>query len=243
MTDAALDTAALIDRWQQIVDRLTAACVRAGRAPDDVTLVAVSKKHPAEAIRTLYEAGQRDFGENYAQELDAKRTALADLTDLRWHFIGALQSNKAKLVVPGCTLVHAVDRLSVAEAMSRRAVASGSIARLLVEVNVGGEASKAGVSPADVAPLIETLAALPAIEVSGLMCIPPPEDETADAASVNRVHFAQLRQLRDALSGLCPSLRLLSMGMTDDFESAVAEGATHVRIGTAIFGPRPARTL
>jgi pyridoxal phosphate enzyme (YggS family) len=119
------------------------ACRKAGRSPSTVTLVAVSKTHPSDAIREAYAAGQRDFGENYAQEFAAKREALADLPDLRWHFIGALQSNKVKLVVPGTVLVHAVDRLSVAEALSKRAAAAGSTVDLLVEVNVGGEASKA----------------------------------------------------------------------------------------------------
>ena len=234
---AAVDTEALLVRWKHIVDHIAQACRANGRSPDDVTLVAVSKKHPPEAIRALYEAGQRDFGENYAQELAEKRAALADLTDLRWHFIGALQSNKAKLVVPGCVLVHAVDRLSVAEALSRRAQAAGTTARLLIEVNVGDESSKAGIAPSEVAALISSLNSLPAIDIAGLMCIPPPVADDDDG----RIHFAQLRNLRDALRPQFPSLQLLSMGMTDDFEGAVAEGATHVRIGTAIFGPRPTR--
>lgn len=232
-----MDADALIDRWTQVRARLEAACRHHGRAPEEVTLVAVSKRHPPEAIRTLYEAGQRDFGENYAQELAEKRAALADLSELRWHFIGALQSNKAKLVVPGCALIHAVDKLGTGEALGRRATAAGTAARVLVEVNVGGEASKAGVAPSDVGALVDALSALGGLTVDGLMCIPPPVEDAAAA----RAPFALLRQLRDALRAHHPALRLLSMGMTDDFEAAVAEGATHVRIGTAIFGPRPSR--
>ena len=199
-----------------------------------MTLIAVSKTHPPESIRAAYEAGQRDFGENYAQELVRKREALSDLPDLRWHFIGALQSNKAKMVTPGCVLVHAIDRDSVGEAISRRAQQAGVTQELLVEVNVGDEASKAGVVIDDAAALIDRLRALPSISVRGLMCIPPPAENETDA----RRYFARLRTLRDELRSGRAGLDLLSMGMSGDFEAAIAEGATHVRVGTAIFGSR-----
>lgn len=229
-----MDAPRIRSNLEAIRRRIDEACVRAGRDPSSVTLVAVSKTHPAEAIRAAYEAGQRDFGENYAQELAAKREALADLKELRWHFIGALQSNKAKLVVPGSVLVHAVDRMSVAEALSRRAAAAGTKADVLIEVNVGGETSKAGVPTEQVSALIESFAPLAALEVRGLMCIPPACDTIEEA----RPYFARLRGLRDALRPQRPALELLSMGMTGDFEAAILEGATHVRVGTAIFGSR-----
>ncbi|MFM2152708.1 MAG: hypothetical protein RL199_1143 [Pseudomonadota bacterium] len=217
--------------------RVERACLRAGRDPAGVTLVAVSKTHSAEAVREAYAAGQRDFGENYAQELAAKREALADLPDIRWHFIGALQSNKAKLVVPGAVLVHAVDRPSVAEALSRRAAAAGVAVNLLVEVNVGGEETKAGVAPDAVASLLDAIAALPSVRVCGLMCIPPPTEVESEA----RAAFGRLRTLAGALRPSHPGLDILSMGMSGDFEWAIAEGSTHVRVGTAVFGSRPAR--
>jgi pyridoxal phosphate enzyme (YggS family) len=221
-------------RLEEIRARVDGAARGAGRDPDSVTLIAVSKTHPAESIREAYAAGQRDFGENYAQELAAKREQLADLKDLRWHFIGALQSNKAKLVVPGTVLVHAVDRISVAEALAKRARTAGVSCEVLIEVNVGGESSKAGVDPDGVAALLQQVSALEGLRIRGLMTIPPPV-ENADEA---RPFFRRLRALRDELRPQFPSLEQLSMGMSGDFEVAIAEGATHVRVGTAIFGSR-----
>ncbi len=197
--------------------------------PASVTLIAVSKTQPAEAIREAYAAGQRDFGENYAQEWRAKADALADLADLRWHFIGGLQTNKAKYLAGRVAYVHTVDRLELARELSRRFAAKDATARVFLEVNVGGEASKEGCAPAQVPDLAREVAALPALERVGLMCIPP-----ADADP--RPHFRTLRGLRDALG-----LRELSMGMSGDWRVAVEEGATLVRIGTAIFGARPAK--
>lgn len=232
---AVVDAGSIERALNEIRSRIERACAASGRDPRSVTLVAVSKTHPPEAIRAAYQAGQRDFGENYAQELATKREALADLTDLRWHFIGALQSNKAKLVVPGCVLVHAVDRESVAEALGKRAAAAGTLAEALLEVNVGDEASKAGVSPEHVEGLVRQWSKRPSLRLRGLMCIPPPCDAPDDA----RPYFRRLRALRDALQPLHPELELLSMGMSGDFEAAIAEGATHVRVGSAIFGARP----
>lgn len=197
--------------------------------PAGVTLIAVSKTQPAEAIREAYAAGQRDFGENYAQEWRAKADALADLPDLRWHFIGGLQTNKVKYLAGRVACVHTVDRLELARELSRRFAAKGATARVFLEVNVGGEASKEGCAPAQLPDLAREVAALPAVEVVGLMCIPPAEGDP-------RPHFRTLRGLRDALG-----LRELSMGMSGDWRVAVEEGATLVRIGTAIFGARPAK--
>ncbi|BDG01762.1 YggS family pyridoxal phosphate-dependent enzyme [Anaeromyxobacter oryzae] len=209
-----------------IAERLRA--VRAG-IPADVTLVAVSKTQPAEAIREAYAAGQRDFGENYAQEWRAKAEALADLADLRWHFIGGLQTNKVKYLAGKVAYVHTVDRLELAQELSRRSAQKGAVARVFLEVNVGGEASKEGCAPEAVPELARAVSAMPALEVVGLMCIPPPGDDP-------RPHFRRLRALRDHLG-----LRELSMGMSADWRIAVEEGSTFVRVGTAIFGARPAK--
>jgi pyridoxal phosphate enzyme (YggS family) len=197
--------------------------------PPGVTLVAVSKTHPPEAIREAFAAGQRDFGESYAQEWRAKADALADLAGLRWHFIGGLQTNKVKYLAGRVALVHSVDRLELAEEISRRWAKVGSTARVLLEVDLGGEERKAGCAPSEVEPLLARIRALPAIEVAGLTCIPPPADDP-------RPHFRALRALRDRLG-----LAELSMGMSGDWPVAVEEGSTLVRIGTAIFGERPRR--
>jgi pyridoxal phosphate enzyme (YggS family) len=197
------------------------------RIPPGVTLVAVSKTHPAEAIREAYAAGQRDFGENYAQEWREKADALADLADLRWHFVGGLQTNKVKVLAGRVHLVHAVDREELARELSRRFGQKGAVARVLLEVNTGGEATKSGCAPADAPALAAAVRALPDVELRGLMGMPPPEDDP-------RPHFRLLRELRDRLG-----LAELSMGMSADWPFAIEEGATIVRVGTAIFGERP----
>ncbi len=207
-----------------IAERLAAA--RAA-LPAGVTLVAVSKTQPASAIREAYAAGQRDFGENYAQEWREKADALADLTDLRWHFIGALQTNKVKYLAGRVAYVHTVDRLALAQELSKRFAQQGAVARVFLEVNVGDEESKEGCAPADAHALAAAVRALPAVELVGLMCIPP-------AGLDPRQHFKLLRRLRDALG-----VRELSMGMSSDWPVAVEEGATFVRVGTAVFGSRP----
>jgi pyridoxal phosphate enzyme (YggS family) len=199
------------------------------RLPPGVTLVAVSKTQPAEAIREAYAAGQRHFGENYAQEWRAKAEALADLPDLTWHFIGSLQSNKAKYLAGKVSWVHTVDRLELARELSRRCAAAGATMNVLLEVNLGGEAQKGGCAPAEAPALAEAVRALPALTLRGLTCIPPPEEDP-------RPHFRALRALRDRLG-----LAELSMGMSADWPVAVEEGATFVRVGTAIFGERAPR--
>jgi PLP dependent protein len=194
--------------------------------PAGVTLVAVSKTHGPEAIREAYAAGQRDFGENYAQEWRAKADALSDLAELRWHFIGGLQTNKVKYLAGRVAAIHTVDRVELAREISRRFAAKGAVARVFLELNVGGEASKAGCAPADAPALARAVRELPAVEIAGLMCIPPPEDDP-------RPHFRALRVLRDRLG--VPGL---SMGMSADWRIAIEEGSTCVRLGTAIFGER-----
>jgi len=197
--------------------------------PPGVTLVAVSKTQPASAIREAYAAGQRDFGENYAQEWREKAAALADLEDLRWHFIGALQTNKVKYLAGRVASVHTVDREALAEEISRRWAAVGQVARVYLEVDVGGEAQKAGCPPDRVGALLARVRALPSVEAMGLMCIPPAEGDP-------RPHFRALRRLAEE-----HGLRGLSMGMSGDWPAAVEEGATVVRVGTAVFGARPVR--
>ncbi len=195
--------------------------------PAGVTLVAVSKTQPADAIREAYAAGQRDFGENYVQEWREKAEALADLPGLTWHFIGSLQTNKVKYLAGRVGMVHTVDREELGREIAKRWEKAGARARVLVEVNLGGEASKGGCAPGAVPGLVELLRGHPAIDLVGLTCIPPPGDDP-------RPHFRTLRGLRDQLG-----LRELSMGMSGDYPVAIEEGATIVRVGTAIFGERP----
>ncbi|HEU4382780.1 MAG TPA: YggS family pyridoxal phosphate-dependent enzyme [Anaeromyxobacteraceae bacterium] len=196
--------------------------------PPGVTLVAVSKGQPAAAIREAHAAGQRHFGENYVQEWREKAEALADLPGLSWHFVGSLQTNKAKYLVGRVALVHTVDRLELAREVSRRSAQKGAVTAVLLEVNVAGEASKTGCTPAEVPALAGAVRALSGLDLRGLMCIPPAEGDP-------RPHFRALRALRDRLE-----LTELSMGMSGDYPAAVEEGATLVRVGTAIFGERPA---
>ena len=220
------------ERFTIVQARVGAAAYKAGRDATSIQLVLASKTQPSEAIRAAANAGARDFGENYVQEAIAKRAELSDLTDLRWHLIGHLQTNKVKVAASAFALIHSVDSVRLAEALAR-AQPSPRV-RALIEVNLGGEASKTGVAPEGVAAILD--AARDKVEIDGLMTIPPP----AASAEAARPYFAQLRALRDRLatqSGY--ALSELSMGMTDDFEVAVEEGATIVRIGRAVFGERP----
>lgn len=209
---------------------IAAACAACGRDPASVTLVAVSKTRPAEAVREALAAGQVDFGENYAQELRDKADQLG--AGPRWHFIGALQRNKVKYVVGRASLVHDVDSLAIAEEIGRRSLPGRTA--VLVGVNVGDEAQKSGVPAADALALARAVAAVPGVELRGLMCIPPPTDDPEDAAP----HFRRLAELaaRGRAEGL--PLHELSMGMSHDYPVAIREGATLVRVGTAIFGAR-----
>jgi hypothetical protein len=220
-------------RLETVRARIAAAARRAGRNPASVCLVLASKTQPGEAIRAAWLAGARDFGENYVQEAISKRAELADLTEIRWHLIGHLQTNKARAAARAFALIHSVDSVRLAEAIAR-AQPSPRV-RALIEVNLGAEASKSGVAPDAVAAILD--AARTKIEIEGLMTIPPP----AAGAEATRPYFVRLRELRDRLavgSGL--ALSELSMGMTDDFETAIEEGATIVRVGRAVFGERTA---
>lgn len=225
----------ITNRLQDVHQRLTNACTRAGRHAQDVTLLAVSKTQPASAVRAAFDAGQRDFGENYVQEGLAKIEALADLrTHLRWHLIGPLQSNKTRPVAEAFDWVHSIDRLRVAERLSEQRPAWAPALQVCLQVNISGEDSKSGVPPRDVAALARAVAHLPRLKLRGLMAIPEPGgDETSQRAP----HRA-LCELLTLLNGQGLSLDTLSMGMSADLEAAVLEGATIVRVGTAIFGAR-----
>ena len=223
----------MTDIAQRLADvraRIEIAETRAARPRGAVKLLAVSKRMPAAAIREAYAAGQREFGENYVQELLEKREALVDLPDVVFHLIGHLQSNKAKTAARLADVVHAVDSAEIARELAKRCATMERVLPVLIEVNVGREARKHGARPEDVAALVETIRAIPALDLRGLMTVPPHTDDPEGA----RAFFAELRALRDR-HGLLD----LSMGMTDDLEIAVEEGATIVRVGTAIFGPRP----
>lgn len=210
--------------------RIREAAQAAGRDPDEVLLLAVSKTQPAEAIREASEAGMRDFGENYLQEALEKQAKLADLS-LVWHFIGPIQSNKTKLIAEHFDWVHSVDRLKIAQRLSDQRPGHLAPLNLCLQVNVSGEASKSGCEPQAVRELAQAIAALPRLRLRGLMAIPEPTDDPAE----QRAAFARLRQLQNELD---LELDTLSMGMSQDLEAAIAEGATWVRIGTALFGAR-----
>jgi pyridoxal phosphate enzyme (YggS family) len=220
--------------WQATLERLAAAAHAAGRDPSQVRLLAVSKTVAPDAVRALHALGQRAFGENYVQEAVAKRAALADL-DLEWHLIGPLQSNKARAAADAFDWIETVDRLDIAERLARARDPARGPLQVLVQVNVSGEVTKSGVSPPAAVALARSVAALPGLRLRGVMGIPAPGDAAA------RAQFAALRACFDRCRADGLDVDTLSMGMSADLELAIAEGSTEVRIGTALFGPRPAR--
>lgn len=215
---------------QAVRAAMAAAADSAGRTAGEVKLLAVSKTFPAAALRKAYLAGQHCFAESYLQEALGK---IADLQDLavEWHFIGPIQSNKTRAIAENFAWVHSVDRLKIAERLSAQRPEHLPPLQVCLQVNISGEASKGGVPPGEVGALAEAVAMLPNLQLRGLMAIPAPTDKVAE----QRAGFAQLRELRDQIS---PRLDTLSMGMSHDFSAAIAEGATMVRIGSAIFGDR-----
>ena len=220
----------LADNLSTLAARIQAAATAAGRAPASIQLLAVSKTKPASAVREAFAAGVRDVGENYLQEALGKQTELTDLP-LTWHFIGPIQSNKTRAIAEHFDWVHSVDRLKIAQRLSEQRPDHLPLLNLCLQVNVSGEASKSGCTPEELPALAQAIAALPKVRLRGLMAMPEPTDDRAaqDAA------FARVRELQDSL-GL--NLDTLSMGMSHDLESAIAQGATWVRIGTALFGAR-----
>lgn len=218
---------------QAVRQRIAAACDAAGRNPATVRLLAVSKTWPAACLRDALAAGQPAFGESYVQEALPKIAELADQA-IEWHFIGPLQSNKTRPVAENFAWVHSVERLRIAERLSVQRPAGMAPLNVCVEINVSGEASKSGCTPDEAPALCRAVAVLPHLRLRGLMAIPEP----AEASALTRRHFAAVRELRDRLNSEGLALDTLSMGMSHDLEAAIMEGATIVRVGTAIFGER-----
>ena len=231
MTDNALPESLASAR-----ERLRRALEDAGRSPTSATLLAVSKTKPAEMLREAWQHGQREFGENYLQEALDKQAALEDLDGIVWHFIGPLQSNKTRAVAEQFAWVHSVDRLKIAKRLSEQRPAALPPLNVCLQVNISREATKSGVLPEGTLALAQEIAALPGLALRGLMAIPAP----AETLEAQRQPLAALRQLLEELQTALPEAPLdtLSMGMSDDLEAAVLEGATLVRLGTAIFGAR-----
>jgi len=213
--------------------RVTSAARRFGRDPATLHILAVSKGQSAAAIRAAHAEGQREFGENYVQEAATKMDNLADLP-LVWHFIGRLQANKTRFVAERCDWCHTLDRLNVAERLNRQRPYHAPPLQVCVQVDVANGQDRAGVAMSELPRLAEAVAALPRLRLRGLMCLPPAETEFER----QRVHFRRLRECQEAMTDAGFALDVLSAGMSADLEAAVAEGATHLRIGTAIFGPR-----
>jgi len=221
------------ENFRKIQDLLAKAAVDAGRSANQIRLLAVSKKKPAEAVLEAYAAGQRDFGENFVREGLEKIAAVAR-DDAIWHFIGHLQANKTKAVAQHFQWVHTVDRLKIARRLSAQRPADAADLNICIEVNVDAEASKSGVAAGEVADLAAAIADLPGLKLRGLMCLPAIRDDF----EAQRQPFARLRELLESLNRSGMQLDTLSMGMTADYAAAIREGATIVRIGTAIFGAR-----
>lgn len=222
----------LQERLDEVRARIRDACASSGRTPDEVTLVGVAKTFPVDVVAAGLDAGLVDIGENRAQELKEKAAVLG--RGVRWHFIGPLQTNKVRHVVGTALMIHSVDRFGLGEAIARRADALGIRQQVLIEVNLGGEAAKTGIEPQRAAALASELADLRGLEVAGLMTIPP-RTSSPDQA---RPYFRHLAELREEIAVSLPGVTHLSMGMTSDFTVAIEEGATLVRVGRAIFGPR-----
>jgi pyridoxal phosphate enzyme (YggS family) len=220
-------------RLQLVRQRIAEAARSAGRDPAAVTLIGVSKTQPAAAVHEAHAAGLCDFGENYVQEAIDKLREVADET-VTWHFIGALQSNKTRDVAEHFHWVHTIDREKIARRLSEQRPFHAAPLQACLQVRLGEEDTKSGVAPSGLDDLADAVAVLPRIRLRGLMCIPPVEDDPAR----QRHWFAGLRRLQEGLIARGHDLDVLSMGMSADFELAIAEGATHVRVGTAIFGPR-----
>ena len=223
----------ILDNLERVREQIAQAAAKAGRDVEDVELVAIAKTHPAERLREAVEAGQTLFGENRVQEARAKIPELS--SNIRWHFVGHLQKNKVRQALPLFEMIHSVDSLALAQDINRIAEEDGLYPRVLLEVNVAGEGSKFGFVPDDLREQMEALLALPRLSIEGLMCIPPLVVESEDS----RKFFVQVREVRDSLEKeFNMKLPQLSMGMTQDFPIGIQEGATLVRVGTAIFGER-----
>ena len=225
----------ITENLKSIEARMTAACERAGRAKESVRLIAVSKTKPAEAVAEAYAAGQRLFGENHAQEVTAKQPVLP--ADIEWHFIGNLQKNKVKYLVGKVALIHSVNSEGLAREIERIAGKRGLVQDILLEVNIADEASKQGASAGEVRALAQLCGSLPHLRLCGLMAVAPESDDPENSRPYFRALYALREELRGTLSDP-EAFRELSMGMSGDFETAIEEGATLIRVGSALFGPR-----
>jgi pyridoxal phosphate enzyme (YggS family) len=223
----------IAENLERVRKQIASAAAKSGRSPDEVKLIAITKTHPAEKVREAVEAGQTLFGESRVQEARAKIPELS--SNIRWHFVGHLQKNKVRPALPLFEMIHSVDSLALAQDINRIAEEEGLYPKVLLEVNVAGEGTKFGFTPDDLREQMEVLLALPRLSIEGLMCIPPLAVESEDS----RKFFVQVRELRDSLEKeFNMKLPQLSMGMTQDFPIGIQEGATLVRVGTAIFGER-----
>ena len=225
----------LVNNYNEVLNEVNLSCEKVGRAKDDVTLIAVSKTKPASDIQTLYDYGVRDFGENKVQELTSKYEELPK--DIRWHLIGHLQTNKVKYIVDKVYLIHSVDSVKLAMEIEKEAAKKDIIVNILVQVNVANEDTKFGLDNSEVTNIVEEIAKLPHIRIKGLMAIAPFVDDGEE----NRKYFNELKQLSvdikaKNIDNVC--MDMLSMGMSGDYTTAIEEGATHVRVGTSIFGVR-----
>ncbi len=223
----------LTNRLENIKQKIQQAALACKRAPEQITLIAVSKTYPASDIQELFEYGQLHFGENYVQEWLHKRHELQHLP-IQWHFIGPIQSNKIKHIAPHAHWVHAIDHLKTAQKLSQYRAVTGSDLNVCIQINISGETSKHGIPPEDVIALAQEVQKLPHLNLRGLMCI---AEETTDQQTLT-LQFAKMQSLLHQLQTQYPHMDTLSMGMSSDLELAIAHGATHVRIGTAIFGAR-----
>ncbi len=225
----------IAENYSEVLKKIEKVAASSGRNPEDITLIAVSKLKPVCDLEDAYKAGARDFGENHVQELMDKIPVLPK--DIRWHMIGHLQRNKVKYIVGKVFLIHSVDSLRLAEEINKESLKAGVISDILLEVNIAGEESKWGQDPSEIIEFVKSVAVLPAVRIKGLMTVAP-VTETPDE---NRKYFRALRELSVDIKGQNihnVSMDILSMGMTGDYEAAVAEGATYVRVGTGIFGAR-----
>ena len=225
----------IAQNYKSVLDKIDASCKAVNRDSSEVTLIAVSKTKPLSDLKEAYEAGARDFGENYVQELTEKIPEMPE--DVRWHMIGHLQRNKVKYIIGKVFLIHSVDSLRLAEEISKESVKAGIVTDILIEVNIASEDSKTGADRALAIDLVESASKLPGISIKGLMCMPP----IAEDAEENRKYFKALKQLSvdiEAKKIHNVSMGVLSMGMTGDYTVAAQEGATYLRVGTGIFGAR-----
>jgi pyridoxal phosphate enzyme (YggS family) len=223
---------ALADRLAAVDARIADAARAAGRDPGGITRIVVTKFHPATLVHDLYDLGVRDVGENRQQELTAKAAELADLADLRWHFIGQAQTNKARAIRAAASVVHSVDREKLADAFAAAAAPDAAALDVLVQINLTDDPGRGGVAPAAVTALAEHVVTHPSLRLRGVMAVAPLDEDPAAA-------FERLRACADDVRSVAPTATWISAGMTGDFPEAVAMGATHLRIGSAITGPRP----